>query len=185
MLSPKLRGFLNHNAGATQLLDQVLGEAFTNRTFQIYYVYSPSQPLACHYYTEANGVVIAIREDQLPMDEYLCLVYESLNSENKADFEALCHRAELGTISKTDFAQEILRGEFKSAKKAKILIGQVKFLKKETSNSYYYKRFIDCPDRFEDFLASIKTDSTDGQDPIKGYEMKYDLVRKQYSDAHK
>jgi hypothetical protein len=178
MLSPKLREFLDHNASAAQLLDNVLSEAFTNRSLQLYYVYSPSQPLACHYYTETNGVVIAIREDQQILDEFLCLVYESLNSENEADFQELFHRAELGTISKEDFAHEILRVEFKSAKQAKTLISKLKLPKKETSKSYYYKRFIGCPDSFEEFLASIKKDSTNGQDAIKDYEMKYDLLRK-------
>ena len=177
MLSPQLRAFLDHDTGAANLLDNVLCEALTNRALQIYYIYSPNEPAAYHYYTEANGVVVAIREDQHALDEFLCLIYEVLNSEHDVEFQELTRRAEARNISKVDFAHEVLRGEFKAALRTKLLISKVKFRKKETSQSYYYKHIAGCPDTFEEFLTSIEKESKNGRDPIKEYEANYDSLK--------
>ena len=107
----------------------------------------------------------------------VCLIYEVLNSEHDVEFQELTRRAEARNISKVDFAHEVLRGEFKAALRTKLLISKVKFRKKETSQSYYYKHIAGCPDTFEEFLTSIEKESKNGRDPIKEYEANYDSLK--------
>jgi hypothetical protein len=179
MFSPKLRGFLDSNASAAQLLNKVLCDAFAKRGIQIYYFYSTNQPRAYHYYTESNSVVIAIREDQQSLDEFLSLVYESLNSENEEGFVKLMQKAERGKIAKGDYAHEMLKGEYKAAKKAQSLIRKLTFSSEDIAGSFFYQRIANCQDNFDGFLAAIEEEATTSRrDPLKYYEAQYDLLRK-------
>jgi hypothetical protein len=178
MFSPKLRRFLANNSNAAVLLSKTLSEAFTNRAIQIYYFYSNGEPDAFHSYPESNSVIIAVRENIQPLDEFLGIMYESLNSENAPSFVELCHRAELGTISKVDFAQEILRLEFNAEKRLRTFRGDVKLSYGETSKSKHYKRMIDCPGNFQEFLTYSQKVALP-QDPIREDEKQYEVLRKQ------
>jgi len=178
MFSPKLRRFLSDHPPASQSLKRILVESFAARTVQLYYFYTEDDSLAkaFHYYPETNAVVIAIRENQQPLDEFICIAFEALNSENEAEFQALCHRAQLGTISKGDFSRDILKVEFKAEKRLRVLVDNLKLRKSETSKSYHFKGLIECPDTFEDYLFYTKK-SLFPRDPIKEYETQYDTFR--------
>ena len=178
-VSPKLRQFVITHPGALQLLTNTLSEAFNGRTVQLYYFYSEDKVAAraYHYYPSESVVGICIRENQEPSDEFACLIFEMLNSEGEKRFQEFYHKAESGDISKTNFAREMLNVEFVAVKSTGNLLHNLKFSKKEISESYYYKRFIECPDSFEDFISYSVKVSSHG-DPIKEFETKYDSLRK-------
>ena len=177
--SPKLRQFLTDHPAATKLLTNTLSEAFSNRTVHLYYFYSDDESIAraFHYYQYESSVVIAIRENQQPSDEFICLVFEMLNSEGETRFQEISEKAASGTISRTNFPIEILKVEFEAVKRIHDLLGNLKLNEKEVDESYYYNRFTQCPNKFEDFLSYTKKVSPH-RDPIKEYEAKYDLLRR-------
>jgi hypothetical protein len=179
MLSPKLQAFLKEDAEAAKLLRKVLHEAFAKRTLQICYTSSSNKAQAYHTYTD-DGVSITIRQNQPILDEYLCLVFEILNSENEHRFFKLMDKAERGTISREDFARQTLKVEFKAAKRAQSLIRKLTFRREDILGSYYYTRIVNCQDKFDDFLAAIEKEAeTSPRDPLKFYEAEYDKLRKQ------
>lgn len=178
--SPKLRQFLIDHPTASKLLTNTLSEAFSDRTVQLYYFYSDDESVAraVHYYPHESAVVIAIRENQEPSDEFFCLIFEMLNSEGEKRFQRIFKKAASGTMSRTDFANEMLKVEFEAVKRMRDLVGNLKFNDKEIAKSHYYKRFIECPNKFEDFLAYTEKLSSPHQSPAKEYEAQYDLLRK-------
>ncbi len=179
MVSPKLRQFLTTHPGTLAVFTNTLSEAFSRRAVQVYYFYSDndSEPRTYHYYPSESVVGICVRENQQPLDEFLCLVFESLNSESEKAFRDLYRRAESGGITRTGFAQEMLKVEFNAAKRMRDLVRRLKLNEKEVSESYYYTRFSGCPDGFDDFLSYIAKVSP-ARDAIKGYEGRYDSLRK-------
>ncbi|HXI68995.1 MAG TPA: hypothetical protein VNN22_01420 [Verrucomicrobiae bacterium] len=183
-VSPKLSQFIIDHPQASKLLTNILSEAFSNRTVQLYYYYSDDKsiPSAFHYYPSESVVGITIRENQLPSDEFISLVFEVLNSESEKHFQDLYQKAQLGSISRTNFAQEIMKVEFKAAKRTRDLIGSLKLSDKEMAESKQCRRFIECPNEFEDFLSYTEkvNQITNAlrRDPIKEYEMQYDSLRK-------
>jgi len=177
MLSPKLHALLNDNVEATRLLTNTIGKAFSTRKFKIYYAYSSNRTHSYHYYVD-DAVVIVLRGEQEALDEYLGLVYETLNSENEDRFLKLCHKAESGSISRLNFAHEMLRIEFGALKKEQSLVRKLKFPTKDTLESYFYKRTINCPDKFEEFLGEIeKQVTTNERNVIRDYERDYDSLQ--------
>jgi hypothetical protein len=180
-VSPKLRQFIIDHPGASKMLTKALSEAFSNRTVQLYYFYSDDEsiPRAYHYYPSESVVGICIRENQQPVDEFITFLFEVLNSEGEKHFQEIIQKAKSGTISKTNFATEILKVEFEAVKRTRDLIGNLKLNKKEISESDYYNRFVECPNKFEAFLSYTKKVSLHGdRDSIKDYETQYDLLRK-------
>lgn len=180
MLSPKLREFLAAHAAASHGLNTALAEAFVNRKVHIFYFYTDNDTAdrAYHMYPSADRVVVAVRENQEPADEFICLFFELLNSTNEKSFEALFRKASAGELSREAFANEVLKLEFKSLIKTRDLLGSFKFKKSEIQTSYEYDHFLKCPDKFEDFTAYAKTLNPQ-RDVFKEYESKYDLLRKQ------
>jgi hypothetical protein len=122
-------------------------------------------------------VGIAIRENQQSSDEFICLLFEVLNSEGEKRFQEIYQKAKDGTLSKTNFVNEILKVEFEAVKRTRELIRGLNLNKKEISESYFYNRYIECPNKFEDFL-SYKKKASPQRDQIKEYEMQYDSLRK-------
>ena len=179
-LSPKLRQFLSENPKAYQSLTNSLSEAFAKRTLQLYYFYSDDESIAraSHYYPNEAAVGIFIRENQQALDEFICLVFEAINSISEKGFLELFAKAESGEISKDNFTREIAKLEFKAAKRTRDLLMGIRPSGSEAFRSYYYKRFKDCPDDFEDFLLYSKKVSSPHRDSTKEWEMKYDLLRK-------
>lgn len=167
------------------MFTRIAWESFTNRDVRFYYFYTQDEsiPRASHYYPNdyptENEVWIYIKADQQPVDEFFCVIFEMLNSEGEKRFQELMSQARAGTILRTNYALEITRQEFVATKRTHDLIGRLKFTRKEISSSQYYKRFLECPDGFEDFLVYQKKVVKGSQrDPIKEYETQYDLIRK-------
>jgi hypothetical protein len=120
-------------------------------------------------------VVIGIRESQAASDQFICLVFEMLNSEGEKRFSELERAAQAGKISRTDFAREMIRQEFQAVKRTQKLLQTLKLGKVEFVGSGYYRGFIECPDSFEVFL---KYTSGGARDEMKEYEQEYDWLRK-------
>ena len=186
MASPKLRQFLAKHPEASKSLTNSLYQAFGHKVVQLYYFYSDNDavPRASHYYPTESAVGIIIRENQQPSDEFICLLFELLNSGGEKQFKELFRKAESGEISRTNFAQEMLKVEFTAAKTTRDLLRTLKFGKKEIAESYYYNRFIDCPDEFNNFVDYCRRVSSPNRDPIKDFEEKYDGLRKDPSKGH-
>lgn len=177
-VSPKLRQFITDHPTATKLLANTLAETFSNRTVQLYYFYSDDEsvPRAFHYYPDESVVGITIRENQQSSDEFICLLFEVLNSEREKRFREIYQKAKDGSLSKTDFVNAVLETEFEAVKRTRDLIRDLNLNKKEISESYYYNRLIECPNKFTDFL-SYKKKVSPQRDQIKEYEMQYDSLR--------
>jgi hypothetical protein len=177
--SPKLRQFIADHTAASKLLTNAFSEAFSNRTVQLFYFYSDDEsiPRAFHYYPDESVVGISIRENQKSSDEFICLLFEVLNSESEKHFQEIYQKAKDGILSKADFVNALFKTEFEAVKKTRDLIRDLNLNKREISESYYYNRLIECPNKFEDFLTYKKKVSPH-RDQIKEYEMQYDALRK-------
>ena len=79
-------------------------------------------------------VLITIRENQQPADEFICLIFEALNSEGEKHFQEIIKRAEPGILSRTNFASEILKVEFEAVKKLMICWEISNLMKKKQVN---------------------------------------------------
>jgi len=180
MCSPKLRQFLNKHAEALQVFTNTFNAAFAHRSVEIYYFYSEdkSVPAASHDYLEEGGVRIRIRENQTPPDEFISLLFEVINSESQGHFEELIAKARAGTVSRRDFAEEMLRTEFKAVEKTRALLPNLKFTKREKFDSYGYRQFSNCPEGFKEFLAYTKNVDAPHRDAVEVYESAYDVLRK-------
>lgn len=179
MLSPKLRSFLIAHVSASDALDKVFSKAFSAKKITIYYYYTDNNKnvRAAHYYPAANNVVIIVRENQQPVDEFICLLYEALNSEKEKNFEALGRKAQNKTISRADFALEMVKQEFGTFKKARSIVSSLSLQKTEIDASAQYFGLMKAPSKLEDFLTYSITNGN--RDLIKEYEETYDnLPRK-------
>jgi hypothetical protein len=181
MCSPKFRQFVTAHPEASQLLTNVVSEAFAGRAIQVFYIYTPedgSVPRAGHFYPAESTVAIRLRENQQPVDEFVSLVYEALNSESEEQFGDLFQKAQSGGISRTNFARQMLNVEFKALTRTRVLFKGIKLSEKEISESYYCKRFKECPDGFEDYLAYLIKASPPKHGTIHDYyEAMYDSLR--------
>ena len=181
--SPGLRKFLTDHPEDFLTLTNIVLEAFSNRTARFFYFYNQDEsvPRAEHFYPNEHEVWIHIQFDQQPVDEFFCVIFESLNSEGEKRFQELMKQAVAGSISRTNFALEITRQEFVAAKRTRDLLHKLEFTKKEISSSHYYKSFSGCPDSFDDYLAYLKRLNSTA---IKEYETQYDLIRKQDTNSY-
>ncbi|MDB6016687.1 MAG: hypothetical protein JWR19_1176 [Pedosphaera sp.] len=118
-----------------------------------------------------------IRENQQPIDEFISLLFEIVNSTGEKQFLALSAKAEAGTISKSDFVRDVGIEEFKATKRVRDLLRKMTFNKNETLNSYFYKRFKDTPDDYEAFDLYSKKVSPN-RDVTKDVESEYDFLQK-------
>jgi hypothetical protein len=187
--SPKLRQFLSDHPLAAKTLTNTISKVFSNRTVDLFYFYDDddhTKPPAYHYYPHKPGnaeVIICVRENQAPLDEYLCLLFESLNSRSEANFVKLTQEAREGKISRDAFAREILRSEFTASLDTRTAMMNLNLDKSDTIGSYYYKRVLNSPGKFDDFLLYIKKDSK--RDVFKEYQEKYDEIRKKSAQSNR
>jgi hypothetical protein len=184
-LSPKLKALLASNASARAALNNACAGAFSGRTVGLYYFYcdTDAAPRAYHFYPNTTGqaaVVICVRENQEPWDELITLVFELLNSKSEKQFGDLFERAKAGTVARDEFARATLRVEFEAIKATRDLVRGFGLSRKERQKSYYYNRFLDCPNDFDGFLSYTQKISA-SRDPIKDYEAQYDALRKSVS----
>lgn len=179
MTSPSLKAFLLQRPKELECLTNIFSQVFTNKKVEIFYFYSEedSKPRSFQTYPDESTVNISIRENQKPVDQFICLVYESLNSEGSVELAKICQRAESGNISKEDFAQGLLKIEFGAVKKTRDILTSLKLKKRDISESDYYESFKRCPDEFKAFISYEKSTSTN-YDPIANYEAQYDAIQK-------
>jgi hypothetical protein len=178
MASPKLRQFLTAHREASQIMSNALSEAFSNRTVRLHYFYSEDESVARarHWYPDKSSVIILVRENQQPCDEFIMLIFEMLNSESEKQFMNLFDEAKAGTVTKEDFIRGILQQEFEAYKRTQSLVKNLKLSEGEITESYYYNRFVHLPSDFEGFLAYQKQVSPK-RDPAKEYGPQYDHLR--------
>jgi len=187
-VSPKLKQLVSHYPETLKVLTNALSNAFSNKTVRLYYFYSDdeSEARAFHYYPNTAGlpeIVLCVRENQKPLDEFASILFETLNSKCEGGFAKLFQDASSGAISREEFAREILQYEFEAIKNTRDLLATLKFGKKDINESYYYGRFIECPNEFENFLLYSKKVSP-RRDAFEEYELKYDSLRKMNGDLN-
>ncbi len=163
-------------------LTNAFATAFSNRTVRLYYFYSsdPAERGAFHYYPNVAGmadVFICVKEDSPPLDEFLYVLYETLNSKGESRFQELTERAKVGAIARTDFARAVLRLEFEAVKSARHVLSSLNLSKKDSAKATSYQRFIAAPLEFEAFLEYQKKLFPAHHSPLEEYESRYDWLR--------
>jgi hypothetical protein len=122
-------------------------------------------------------VLICVRENQQPWDEFVCIVFELLNTRSRPQFEELLARAKTGTISRNEFPREIIRVEFeRTVLPLRDLLVKMKLTRKEKAKSYFYPKSLGCPDDFEAFLSYQKKTAPQ-RDLTRQYQEEYDQLR--------
>ena len=185
-VSPKLKKFISNYPEAAKIFTNAISDAFSNKTVRLYYFYSndESEVRYLHYYPNTVGlpeVALCIRENQCPLDEFIGILYETINSKNESAFTKLSQEAYLGTISKEQFSKHILQYEFEAGTSTRAALLTLKLRKAETDESDFYHSFTECPTNFDDFLPFCKKVYPQWRGD-KDYEIKYDSLRKMYSD---
>jgi hypothetical protein len=180
MCSPKLRKFVEDHQEMGQVISNAIRDAFSQRSLQVYYFYSDNEtvPPASHYYPDQSTVAVLLLESQDPIDECITLLYEVVNSKGENRFQELCDAAKNNTISRTNFAYEVLNMEFQAAKETQKLLRKVKFSKSEISKSTEYSRFALCPDSYAEFLAYTEKISLPKRNPIAEMELQFDAIKR-------
>jgi len=185
--SPKLKNFLSENPEAAKVFTNAIANAFSNRTVRLFYFYSDDESVAraFHFYPNTVGtpdVMLCIRENQTPLDEFITTLFETLNTKKESAFAELSQNAYFGKITKEQFAKGIIRNEFEATKSVRSTLLTLKFGTNEIREAYYYQKYIECPTNFDDFLTYSKKVSQ--RDAMKEYELKYDSLRKMYNDSN-
>jgi hypothetical protein len=182
-VSPNLRAFLAGHPTSLKVLTNALSEAFSNRTVQLYYYYSDDSDArrAGHFYPDTAGmadVIICIAQDSYVVDEYINVLYETLNSKGEKQFRELADRAKTGVISKDDFAKGIMRVEFDAVLKERDFVLNLGLSKKEIKKSHYFHYFADTPTDFDRYLLYVESLYPTNHSPMEEYEATYDRLRK-------
>jgi hypothetical protein len=181
-LSPDLKKFMVAHPAALTVLSNSFSEAFSNRTVSVFYFYSTNEAEARaeHIYPGAAGVpdvLICVRENQHPLDQFITLLFETLNSRGERQFKNLTEDAYNGSVSKDVFVNTIRRLEFAETVNTRALLVPLHFSKKEIRQSRYHKLYMECPLDFEGYIAY--SERIRGKlDPVKFYENEYDELRK-------
>jgi hypothetical protein len=175
--SPKLTQFLLGHPAASLALSNVLAEASSERTVQVYYFYTHDEtaPKAHHNYLgDSTTVGIFVRENQpAACDECIGVLFEILKSKGDKRFRELWGQAKSGSISKMDFVTEVKRQEFQAVQAVQNLIRTFDLKAEEIAASSSYRLFMETPKSFEAFLAYSRKVSTG-----ETYEELYDRIRK-------
>jgi len=182
-VSPNLKKFLIDHRAAMKVLTNALAEAFSNRTVRLYYYYSydPDERRAGHFYPNTAGmpdVAICVAQDSYPVDEFIGVLYETLNSKGQKRFQELTEKARKETISRAEFAKGIDRVEFDALISTRDLLLHLGLSKKEIKRSHYYHYFADMPTDFDSYLSYRRSLFPANHDPMEIYESQYDLLRK-------
>lgn len=164
------------------MISSSVSEVFSNRTVSLVYFYSDdsSEARAYHFYPNTLGlpeVVICVRENQTPLDEFIDLYFETLNSRGEKRFAAIQDEVRTGKISKDDFVRELLRVEFDAIKDVRDSLLMLKFSRKEISGSHGYQQFAECPREFEEFISYTKRLNKGKRDIVMEYGEQYDSLR--------
>jgi hypothetical protein len=174
-MSPKLKEFLSFHPKELSLLTNFVVGSFSNKTVRIMYYYSEdgADARAYHYYPDAKTVSIVLKENQEVCDEFICILFELINSQSQSLFVSLSREVAAGSIDKNEFAREVLKREHQAMLRAKNLLRQVN-PSKEIASCYSYQRLAECADKFEEFYENIRSKTPE---IIKNYEEMYDVMR--------
>jgi hypothetical protein len=173
--SPKLTGLLAEHPAAKKALSNAFSIAFARKNVWLYYFYTndETEARAFHFYRGENLVNIAVRENQHPWDEYVSILFETVNSMNEKSFSKLSRDAESGKIPRSDFPLKALEIEHRAVKQTRDLIKALGLSEADVAGSEIYHSFLESPDSFDAFLAYIKKVST-VRNPIVEYQKQYD-----------
>jgi hypothetical protein len=141
--------------------------ALSGRKVEIYYCYTDDEslPKAHHHYMgDLSTVGIFVRENQLPCDECISVLFEVLNSRGQKRFLELFDQAKSGTISKQDFVTEVTRQEFQAVEATHRLLPDLHLTEKEIAKSRSYGQFASIPIEFKAYAQTA-------------YEELYDKIR--------
>jgi hypothetical protein len=116
------------------------------------------------------------------LDQFISLLFETLNSRGEKQFRNLFEDAYNGSISKDVFVNTIRRLEFAQTLNARALLLPLHFSKKEIKQSHDYKILMDCPLDYQGFLAYLKVVAPK-RNMVEEYEDEYDELRKQNLNA--
>jgi hypothetical protein len=108
VLSPKVREFISRHGEVNQILvDVFMDQPPPNHDMRLYYFYTEDVAAAPAYYywMGSNHVVIAVSESQKPVDEFIEIIFEMINSERDQKWQQLSQEAAHGRIGR-----QILRG---------------------------------------------------------------------------
>ncbi len=182
-VSPNLKKLLSDHPKALTVLTNALSQAFSNRTVKLLYFYSdnPNQRSAGHFYPNQIGmpdVIICVAEGSYPVDEFIGVLYETLNSEGKNHFQDLVEKARAGTVSRADFAKQVSRLEFDALLSTRELITHLGLSNRETRKSHLYRQFVDMPSDWEKYQSYLRSLYPANHSPIEEYESQYDLLPK-------
>lgn len=180
--SPKLRTLLAAHPEAFTPFTNACCLATHSNSVGLVYFYCENDSVArgrslYPHRADMADVMIYVRENQEPWDEFVCVIGELLNTMSRPRFEGLLARAKAGTISRDDFPREINRVEFeKTILPLRDLLAKMKLTKKEKAQSYFYPKTLGCPDDFEAYLSYQKKTSPH-RDLTKQYQEEYDQLR--------
>ncbi len=180
--SPKLRTLLAAHPESFTAFTNACCLASRTNSVGLLYFYSEHDSVArgrsLYPHTASMAdVIIFVRENQEPWDEFVCVVGELLNTLSRSQFEELLARARAGTISRNDFPREINRVEFeRTILPLRDLLARMKLTEKEKARSYFYPKSLGCPDDFEAYLSYQKKTSPH-RDLTKQYQEEYDQLR--------
>jgi hypothetical protein len=180
--SPKLRTLLAVHPEAFTAFTNACCLATRTNSVALVYFYCENDSVARgrSVYPHTAGmadVMIYVRENQQPWDEFVCVVGELFNTLSRPQFEELLARAKAGTISRGDFPREINRVEFeRTILPLRDLLARMNLNKKEKAESYFYPKCLGCPDDFEAYLSYQKKTSPH-RDLTKQYQEEYDQLR--------
>jgi len=179
MTSTKLHDFIQAHPGTLELATNTFSSALQGKTVMLSYFYTKddSKPRAYHYYPSDSAVGICVRENQPPLDEFISLVFEVLNSRGERQFKEIYLKAEKGEITRETFAQEILKVEFEAMKDMRVFLGKVNVDEKDKDGSYFYNLILKCPADFKDFPSYSVKVSIHGN-PVERLEAVYDSLQK-------
>jgi hypothetical protein len=180
--SPKLRTLLAAHPEAFNAFTNACCLATRTNSVALVYFYCEDDSVARGrpVFLRTAGmpdVLICVRENQQPWDEFVCIVFELFNTLSRPQFEELLARAKTGTISRNDFPREIIRVEFeRTVLPLRDLLVKMKLTRKEKAKSYFYPKSLGCPDDFEAFLSYQKKTSPQ-RDLTRQYQEQYDQLR--------
>ncbi len=106
-------------------------------------------------------------------------MFETINSNSEKTFLELFAKARSKEMSKNEFVSEMTKTEFAALRQMRKLLLKINLDASKTVNSYYYKRMIDCPDNFDDFLVYRKKVASPYRDAGKEREALYDQLQMQ------
>jgi hypothetical protein len=177
--SPTFRQFLSAHPAALQSLTNAMLEAFGQRTRSLFYFYSDDEtmPRSYHDFPNESKVSIYVRENQEPVDEFICLIFDAQNAANDKRYSDLFDKARTGAISKNDFAREMSQLELDAIKQTRDILNKIAIGASEGRKSDYCKLFEDTPDDLDKFLVYNKK-LTPSRNIFKELEAKYDFLRK-------